>query len=199
MVSKSAKYYQAHPAAMARKVVYEKRFDLLIRKMLSVWNWLVIIPNTIKSTAQLLVMERMLHIPSHVSGTNIHLSIVALKRIGLWIEWQEVVDDSDIIKGSHYILPFPYLNKSLISQSIASATLVRYMTVGFLLRAADREPFVIPILLATSSMVIPFSLITSFAFSVDMCRWLKVDKLHIRLIFECFFESPITLWVMRLA
>lgn len=27
MVSKSAKYYQAHPAARARKVVYEKRFD----------------------------------------------------------------------------------------------------------------------------------------------------------------------------
>ena len=124
---------------------------------------------------------------------------MALKQIWLEIEGQEVVADSDIIKGSHYRLPFSYLNKSLISQFIASATLVRYMTVGFPLRAADREPFVIPILLATSSMVIPFSLITSLALRVDMCRVMKVGKLHLGLIFECFFESPITLEVMRLA
>ena len=27
MVSKSAKYYQAHPAARVRKAVYDKRFE----------------------------------------------------------------------------------------------------------------------------------------------------------------------------
>ena len=74
---------------------------------------------------QLLAMERMLHIPGRVSDTSLHLSIVALKQTWLEIEGQEVVADSDIIKGSHYRLPFPYLNKSLISQSIAFATLVR--------------------------------------------------------------------------
>ena len=81
--------------------------------------------NTIKSMVQLLAMERMLHIPSQVSGTSLHLSIEVLRKTWLEIEGQEVVADSDIIKGSRYRLPFPYLNKSLISQSIASATLVR--------------------------------------------------------------------------
>ena len=42
--------------------------------------------NTIKSMVQLLAMERMLHIPSQVSGTNLHLSIVALKQTWLEIE-----------------------------------------------------------------------------------------------------------------
>ena len=80
--------------------------------------------NTIKSMVHILAMERRLLVPSMVSGTNLHLSI-AIKQILLEIEGQEGVADSDIIKGSHYRLPFPYLNKSLISQSIASATLLR--------------------------------------------------------------------------
>jgi hypothetical protein len=50
---------------------------------------------TIKSMVQILARERMLHIPSRVSGTNLHLSIVALKQIWLGIEGQEGVADND--------------------------------------------------------------------------------------------------------
>ena len=125
MVSKSAKYYQDHQAARERKAAYDTRFKSSPaqkdkRRELARHN-----ANTIKSMVQLLAMEMMLHIPSRVSDTSLHLLIVALKQIWLEIEGQEVVADSDIIKGSHYRLPFPYLNKSLISQFIVSATLVR--------------------------------------------------------------------------
>ena len=81
--------------------------------------------NTTRSMVQLLAREMMIHIPSRVSDTSLHLSIEVLRKTWLEIEGQEVVADSDIIKGSRYRLPFPYLNKSLISQFIVSATLVR--------------------------------------------------------------------------
>lgn len=126
MVSESAKYYQTHPAARARKAAYDTRFESSPSQMaLSVGSWLVIMPNTTRSMVQLLAREWMLHIRSQVSDTSLLLSIVVLRQTWLGIEGQEVVADSDIIKGSHYRLPFYYLNKSLISQSIASATLVR--------------------------------------------------------------------------
>ena len=41
------------------------------------------------------------------------------------IEEREVVADSEYDKRESMMAPFSYLNKSLISQSIASATLVR--------------------------------------------------------------------------
>ena len=41
------------------------------------------------------------------------------------IEEREVVVDSEYDKRESMMAPFPYLKKSLISQSIASATLVR--------------------------------------------------------------------------
>ena len=75
--------------------------SLLLRKRLSVGNWLGTTLLTIKSMVQILARERMLHIPSRVSDTSLHLSIVALKQTWLEIEGKEVVDDSDTLKGSH--------------------------------------------------------------------------------------------------
>ena len=95
MVSKSAKYYQTHQAARARKAACEKCFEYspaqkAKRRELARHN-----ANTIKSMVHLLAMERMLQIPSRVSDTSLHLSIVAPKQTWLEIEWQEVVDDSE--------------------------------------------------------------------------------------------------------
>ena len=59
------------------------------------------------------------------SGISHHRLIVVPRRIWLEIEEREVVADSEYDKRESMMAPFFYLNKSLISQSIASATLVR--------------------------------------------------------------------------
>nr|DAV69714.1 MAG TPA: hypothetical protein [Caudoviricetes sp.] len=99
--------------------------SLLLLRRLSVGNWLVITLLTIRSMGQFLARVWMPAIHVQESGIRHHRRIVVPRRTWLGIEEREVVADSEYDKRESMMAPFSYLNKSLISQSIASATLVR--------------------------------------------------------------------------
>ncbi len=84
--------------------------SLLLRKRLSVGNWLVIMPNTTRSMVQLLAKGWTQVTQSQESGTSLLLSIEAQRPTWLAIEGQEVVADREYKKiGSAHAFPIVVL------------------------------------------------------------------------------------------